>query len=39
MTFMDFWKTTNEILFSRGLPEMLYGEARDYWKQLTAWSA
>lgn len=31
--FMRFWKTTNDILRSRNLPEMLYGEARDWWKQ------
>jgi hypothetical protein len=32
MTFMTFWKTTNEILKARGLPEMLYGEASGFWR-------
>lgn len=27
--FMKFWKVTNDILKSHGLPQMLYGEARD----------
>lgn len=29
--FMMFWRTVNEILKGRGLPEMLYGEAHRYW--------
>ena len=28
--FMRFWKTVNDILKSRNLPEMLYGEAKDW---------
>jgi hypothetical protein len=32
MSFMSFWLLTNRILASHGLPEMLYGEARDWWK-------
>ena len=31
--FMQFWKTINGILKSRGLPEMLYGEARGWFDQ------
>jgi hypothetical protein len=29
--FVQFWKLINDILRSRGLPDMLYGEARDWW--------
>jgi hypothetical protein len=29
--FMAFWKSVNDILRSRELPEMFYGEARDWW--------
>ena len=28
---MVWWKTVNSILTSRGQPEMLFGEARDWW--------
>ncbi len=31
--FLHFWKTLNEILKSRDGPEMLYGEAHDWWEQ------
>ena len=31
ITFMQFWKTINDVLRSHGLPEMLFGEARGYW--------
>ena len=31
--FLKFWKTTNDILRSRGQPDMLFGEARGWWKQ------
>ncbi len=30
--FLQFWNTINQVLKSRGLPEMLYGEARDWWR-------
>jgi len=33
MSFMKWWKTTNDILRSHGLPEMLYGEARCWFAQ------
>ena len=33
--FMRFWKTTNDVLKSRGVPEMFYGEARDTFEQFT----
>ena len=35
--FMAFWKTVNAILKSHSLPEMLYGEARDWWAQCEGW--
>lgn len=31
--FQKFWQTVNAILKSRGQPEMLFGEARDWWKE------
>jgi hypothetical protein len=34
MAFMNWWKLTNRILVDRGLPEMLYGEARGYYSEL-----
>lgn len=33
--FMQFWSVINQILRSHDLPEMLYGEARDYFYELT----
>jgi len=33
--FMHFWNIVNQILRSRGLPDMLYGEARDYFAEFT----
>lgn len=38
MQFMTFWKTLNSVLKSHGLPEMLYGEARDWWKDYRGWT-
>lgn len=35
--FLKFWNTMNQILQSHGLPEMLYGEARDWWQQHVGW--
>jgi hypothetical protein len=29
--FMKFWAMTNAILRSHGLPEMQFGEAKDWW--------
>lgn len=34
--FLVFWKTVNAILIDRGQPEMLYGEARNWFNGL-AW--
>ena len=31
--FIRFWNTVNQILRSHDLPEMHYGEARDWWQQ------
>lgn len=31
--FMAFWKVANDILKSHNLPEMAYGEARDWFRQ------
>ena len=31
--FMRFWKTINDVLKSRNLPDMLYGEARDWYHE------
>ena len=31
--FMRFWKSVNDILKSRNLPDMLYGEARDWYNE------
>lgn len=31
--FMRFWEAVNAILRSRGQPEMLYGEARDWYAE------
>jgi hypothetical protein len=31
--FMRFWKTVNDVLKSRNLPQMLYGEARDWYHE------
>lgn len=33
MTFMTFWKTLNAFAKSHGLPEVLYGEARGYYRE------
>ena len=30
--FMAFWQSMNAVLKSRGLPDMLYGEARGFWE-------
>ena len=35
MDFLLFWKSVNDILRSRSLPEMLYGEARDWYNEAT----
>jgi hypothetical protein len=32
--FMQWWLTINQILASRGVSEMLYGEAKHYWREL-----
>jgi hypothetical protein len=34
--FMRFWAAANAILKSRGLPEMLFGEAKGYWNDYRA---
>ena len=34
--FMNFWKTMNDLLKSRGLPEMCFGEARGYYADYRA---
>jgi hypothetical protein len=34
--FMSFWKTVNALLAERNQPEMLYGEARNWFDGL-AW--
>ncbi len=31
--FLRFWYGVNLILKDRGLPEMLYGEAKDWWQE------
>lgn len=31
--FMRFWKLLNDIMRSREQPELLYGEAKDWWAQ------
>jgi hypothetical protein len=38
MTFIEFWAAINAILKSRGLPEMLYGEARDWYREQRGWN-
>jgi hypothetical protein len=30
--FMLWWKSVNNVLASRGYPEMLYGDARDFYE-------
>ncbi len=32
--FMNFWKLLNDLMRSREQPELLYGEAKDWWAQL-----
>jgi hypothetical protein len=36
MAFMNFWKTINSILRSRGQDELLYGDARAWWAEYLA---
>lgn len=31
--FMDFWKTMNDVLQSRGFPALRYGEAKGFFNQ------
>lgn len=38
-TFLTFWKTLNDVLRSRGQPEMLYGEARGWFADYRGWAA
>ena len=33
--FMRFWNVVNQILRSRNLSDMRYGEARDYFAELS----
>jgi len=28
--FMNWWRSVNDVLRSRGQPDMLYGDARDF---------
>ena len=37
--FLTFWKTLNDVLRARDLPEMLYGEARGWFADYRGWSA
>jgi hypothetical protein len=33
LSFMQWWKVTNEILRANRRPEIRYGEARDWWNR------
>jgi hypothetical protein len=37
--FMNFWNTLNQVLRSRGLPDLLYGDAKGYWNDYKGWGA
>ncbi len=34
ITFMQWWKSVNAVLRSRGQEALLYGEARGFWNDI-----